>query len=465
MTKFIKNFVFQVQKIIMPANVLLVILFSWILIQGFKSDQSPQIETTEMSFWLVNQVKNTFGMKYYGFYQNHFYEIIPSKNEKNNLKLGQKYTVLAQFQKYDRNEILDEANSATAKNELRENYALNAGVWGKITILKTKTVESCDFSCKFVQFLDQVRNQGKVDILRSSCNLFGHDWQYLSPFENCTDIAGLLQGLLLGGSGGFTADMQQKFRVTGITHIVAISGFNITLIIVCLQFILERLKTSFKWQFGIIITVLTIFIALVGPSPSVLRAGLMSGMMLLARLLGRVCSATRALFLGSAVMLLYNPFFLFSVSFQLSFLATLGLLSYFETLPELDFQWFRSILETAWATIVANLYTLPVLINTFGYFSPLSVLPNIIILPFVPLIMFLDLLVFIPVVGVYLGIIPGLFCAWILGLVDWLSSWLPLFYLEKMSLVEIVLWYAFLYGLAWWIRRQTITVTMGKFKV
>ena len=450
MTKFITRFVFQIQKILIPANILLLVLFSWVLLQSFKVDKAEKYETLEISFWLVNQVRNTFGMKYYGFYDNHFYEIIPAKSEKSTLKLGQKYTVLAEFQKYDRNEILDEN-----KDELRENYALSAGVWGKITILKTKDVEACDYSCRFIQFLDQVRNQGRIDILRSSCNLYGHDWQYLSPFDNCTDIAGLLQGLLLGGSGGFTPEMQQKFRVTGITHIVAISGFNITLIIVCLQFILERLKMSFKWQFGIIITVLTIFIALVGPSPSVLRAGLMSCMILLARLFGRVCSASRALFLGSVVMLLYNPFFLFSVSFQLSFLATLGLLSYFETLPELDFQWFRSILETAWATIVANLYTLPVLINTFGYFSPLSVLPNIIILPFVPLIMILDLLIFIPFVGVYLGVIPGLFCAWILGLVDWLSGWLPLVYLEKMTLIEVIAWYIFLFGLAWWIRKLT----------
>ena len=463
MTKVIRKTLSQLQKIlqkiIIPANILVVIVLSFALLQSSKTQTIQNPDSFELSFQIVNQVRTNFGVKNFGLYNSHIYDVNPAKYQKFAFKIGQKYSVVAQIQNYDRNEVLDVVESQN-KQELRENYALSAGIWGKINVVKLKYVQDCDLFCKSIQNLGLLRNQAKIDILRSSCNLYGHDWKYLSPFENCTDIAGLLQGLLLGGSGGFTPEMQQKFRTTGITHIVAISGFNITLIIVCLQFVLERLKISFKWQFGIIITMLFIFITLVGPSPSVLRAGLMSSVMLLARLLGRVCSATRALFLASAIMLSYNPFFLFSVSFQLSFLATMGLLSYFETLPELDFQWFRSILETAWATIVANLYTLPVLINTFGYFSPLSVIPNVIILPFVPLIMLLDLVIFIPYVGHYLGVIPGLFCAWILGLVDWLSSWLPLVYLEKMSWSETISWYTFLYILAWWIRRLTVIKLM-----
>jgi competence protein ComEC len=224
--------------------------------------------------------------------------------------------------------------------------------------------------------------------------------------------------------------------------------------VVLVQGILEKIKLSFKIQFVVIFMFLSLFVVLVGPSPSVVRAALMGVIMLIARLFGRSCSGLRALVLASATMLLYNPFYLFSVSFQLSFLATFGLLSFFDITDVISFKWAEIIKETAWATIVANLYTLPVLINTFGYFSPLSIIPNVIILPVIPVTMLLELLIFVPFVGGYLGIFAGLVCAWILGFVEWLSSWLPLVHLEKLEIWEIGIWYLGLAGIAFWVRHR-----------
>ncbi len=461
MTIYLRKIFYRLQKFIIPANILIFVILSWVIISvntnaSISSIQTQtKIQTSNISYQIISQNSTKFGKRSYAIYNGRIYEIKLLKTAQNTPKIGLDYSAEAEISNYTRADLLDSENEAlnpATKEEQRHNYALSTGVWGEIKVITIKKVSKCNFSCALIQNIDFIRTNASLTILRSSCNLFGHDWQYLSPISNCGDIAALLQGLLLGGSGGFSPEMQQNFRNTGITHIVAISGFNITLIIVTLQYVLERLKLSFKLQFALIMLILAIFIALVGPSPSVLRAGFMSAIMLLARVFGRTCSAVRALLLASIIMLLYNPYFLFSVSFQLSFLATFGLLSFFETLPELDFQWFRSLLETGWATIVANLYTLPVLINTFGYFSPLSVLPNVIILPFIPLIMLLDLLVFVPFIGSYLGVIPGLFCAWILGLVEWFSSWLPLLYLEKLSWLEVGIWYIFLFSLGIFIR-------------
>ena len=414
----------------------------------------PNLEnTSKFSIRIVSIQKNGFIQKVFGMEDGKIWELKIDSKQMKNLKLGYIYNLNGTKSIFNRQETAT-LETQELKQAQSQNYALSSAVVGAINLDGVKDSGICDFGCHTLIKVDDVRRFASNQIQNSSCNLYSNDWAYLSPFESCTDIGALLQGLLLGGSQSFSKDMQQNFRTTGITHIVAISGFNISLIIVLVQNILEKIKLGFKIQFSIILLFLSLFVVLVGPTPSVLRAALMGIIMLLARLFGRSCSGIRALILASVTMLLYNPYYIFSVSFQLSFLATFGLLSFFDITDVLSFKWAEIIKETAWATIVANLYTFPVLINTFGYFSPLSIIPNVIILPVIPMTMLLELLLFVPFVGNYLGIFAGLICAWILGFVEWLSTWLPLVYLEKLEVWEIGFWYAGLLSLAFIVKSQ-----------
>ena len=412
---------------------------------------STNQNVTEFSIRIVSIQKNGFIQKVFGMESGKVWEIKIDKKQIKNLSLGHIYNIKGSKSIYTR-QLTEMLETQELKQAQSQNYALSSAVVGSINMDQTYGIKVCDFWCGVILKIDDLRRYATNQIQSSSCNLYSQDWAYLSPFDSCTDIAALLQGLLLGGSQSFSKNMQQNFRTTGITHIVAISGFNISLIIVLVQGILEKIKLGFKIQFTIILLFLSLFVVLVGPTPSVLRAALMGVIMLLARLFGRSCGGIRALILASVVMLTYNPYYIFSVSFQLSFLATFGLISFLDITEVLSFKGVELIKETAWATIVANLYTLPILINTFGYFSPLSIIPNVIILPIVPLTMLLELLLFVPFIGNYLGIFAGLICAWILGFVEWLSSWLPLVYMEKLETWEVCIWYLGLAGLAFLVR-------------
>ena len=124
-----------------------------------------------------------------------------------------------------------------------------------------------------------------------------------------------------------SAEVQQAFRDTGTAHIIAISGFNITILAGLFMTISRRL---FKGRLNFLAAVagIAIYTLLVGAEPSVVRAAIMGGLGILAQELGRRQFALNSLAFTAVVMCLFNPFMPWDVSFQLSFFATLGLILY-----------------------------------------------------------------------------------------------------------------------------------------
>jgi len=443
-----RNFVTNLLKsYLCLANILITILLLTSLIQLYfqlDSQAKPVLKSESIEIRILSETSRNFQKIYFAENSLRVWQL----KTKDKFKLGNRYLIQGAKKLFNfstniyTNDIIEDRTSEL--NTKKENLSLSNAVIGVIETKSIKHELGCDILCAILYQVNTLKAYASTEILRLSCNIYGNDWVSLSPFDSCSDISALLQGLLLGGSQNFSEQMQSNFKITGVTHIVAISGFNITLIIVLVESILKKFELTFSIQFWIILIFLLLFIILVGTSASVLRAGLMGFFILLAKLVKRPCSGLRALLLASVVLLLYNPFYLFSVSFQLSFLATFGLLS-FLNLEEITSQkWLIGVFENAWATIVANLYTLPVLVNTFGYFSPLSILPNLIILPLVPFIMLLDLTILLPLIGKYIGFSAAICCAWVLGLIQWFGTWLPLIYLDHLNWVEVVIWYLFL---------------------
>jgi len=202
---------------------------------------------------------------------------------------------------------------------------------------------------------------------------------------------GLGEGLLLGVKRALGDDLEAIFRQVGIIHIVVLSGYNIMIVV---ESVMQMLSFVFfpRTRMLIGICVIATFALLVGLSATVLRASIMAGMVLVARATGRTYAITRALMLAGFGMLLLNPYLLaFDPGFQLSFLATLGLIV---IAPRIDERLTRipsvfGMREFLTATLATQIIVLPLLLYQMGMFSFVAIFANVLVLPMVPYAMLL----------------------------------------------------------------------------
>lgn len=205
------------------------------------------------------------------------------------------------------------------------------------------------------------------------------------PAEEAT----LLGGLLLGLRGALPAELLEAFRVTGLIHIIVLSGHNITMIAEAVRRVLKKVPTTVS--FLISLAVIVAFVLLAGAQMVAIRAGSMATIALIARATHREYDGIRALSIVAMALTLFSPAqVLFSISFHLSFLATLGLLLFapsieqkIEKIPE-KFG-IRGIVA---ATIATQILLLPYLAYAIGEVSIIGIPANILVLPIIPFAMF-----------------------------------------------------------------------------
>lgn len=205
----------------------------------------------------------------------------------------------------------------------------------------------------------------------------------------------LASGLLLGDRSSMTGKLKNDFAATGTSHIVAVSGFNVTIIAVIILEVALLIGFSRAQSFWISLAAIILFIIMVGAPASAIRAGIMGGLLLLAIKTGRLNSSFNAIILAAVLMIAANPKILrFDIGFLLSFLAVIGIVWLY---PILDY-YFQKIPDTLkiksvlLLTLSAQIMTLPVLIYNFDRMSLVAPLANVLILPFVPLAMILGFL-------------------------------------------------------------------------
>ena len=212
----------------------------------------------------------------------------------------------------------------------------------------------------------------------------------LSPGE-----ADLLAGLNLGEKSGVSNDFRNDLITTGTIHIIALSGYNVTIVATFLRRILSSLPSmslrfiNISGAFGVVF-----FVLLTGAQSSAVRAGIMALVALYGESSGHRYNAFRALVLSGLVMILYDPKYLvYDISFQLSFLATIGIIfitpifqRMFVRLPE-KFLWIFPIRELASATLGAQVGVLPFILYKTGNLSLISLPANIFVLPAIPFAM------------------------------------------------------------------------------
>jgi competence protein ComEC len=201
--------------------------------------------------------------------------------------------------------------------------------------------------------------------------------------------ASFMAGLLYGYRGGL-GSLNELFAITGVTHIIAISGYNITIVASILIAFCTGIRIPRKKAFWIIIFGIMLFVLFAGASASVVRAGIMGGIVLFAKQLGRNSRVGNVMMLTAVIMCLHNPFvLLWDAGFQLSFVATMGLV--YGTKPlERVFFWVpkaMGIQESLVSTLAAIIATLPLILYQFGRLSLVAPVVNILILWVLPWIM------------------------------------------------------------------------------
>ncbi len=136
----------------------------------------------------------------------------------------------------------------------------------------------------------------------------------------------LMAGLLYGSRSGLPPSIIDDFNKTGLSHIVAVSGFNVTIIATVLMSLLISLGLWRRQALGVVLAGIIFFVIFTGLSASAVRAGVMAGVVILGQYLGRLSRMGTVLMFTAAVMVFANPYVLmWDAGFQLSFLATLGL--------------------------------------------------------------------------------------------------------------------------------------------
>ena len=210
----------------------------------------------------------------------------------------------------------------------------------------------------------------------------------------------LLSGILLGIDWVIPDHLQDAYRACGLLHIIAISGFNIALISNMIIRMTKRVFTPLKANIAAI-TVIAIYTLLVGAEPAVVRAAIMGSMAIPARYIGRRVIALHSLTIVAAIMLVDNPFLFWDISFRLSFLACLGLITMVDILQkwasapimtifsEQFSQWVMPLLSMVITTLAAQFSVLPVSLNLDANLSLLSLPANLALLPVQPAIMVL----------------------------------------------------------------------------
>ncbi len=271
----------------------------------------------------------------------------------------------------------------------------------------------------------------------------------------------LLGGLLVGAKASMGPNLLDQFRQTGVIHIVVLSGFNVTIIAEAIMRVLAFIGVLGSTFFGSVAILL--FTIMTGASATVVRAALMAFLVIIARATGYESKIIKALFFAAFMMILHNPMILlYDPSFQLSFLATLGLIvvvpwidSKLGLIPRTKFD-LRGL---AAASIGTQIFVLPMLVWMSGEISLVSPLVNILVLWIVPLTMLLGFIVF---VFSYISInvaLPLILSTWILlgyilMLVDWFSQ-MPFSTIKTphLSVLGVVFVYV-LYFLLWMILKK-----------
>lgn len=318
------------------------------------------------------------------------------------------------------------------KDYLSKDGIYSVMYWPEVELIETS--QGNFFYEKILQIKDSLRNSV---------------YQNLSPPQSS-----VLGAIILGDKRNLSEDLKEKLNITGLRHVTAISGMHIMIMAGALMSLFISFKFTRSKAFYLTIFFLFLFILMVGAPSSAIRAGIMGGLVLFAAKIGRPKTASRAIILAATAMLVFNPLLLKSdVGFQLSFLATIGIVY----LTPFFKKWLK--VQVLSMTLAAQIFTLPLLVYNFGYISLIAPITNLLIVPLIPLIMILGFLsglagLFWQSLGWVFSFPAWLFLTYLVKVADFFSqlSFSAVFF--EISWVWLAVFYFFLISAAYWLNKK-----------
>ncbi len=281
------------------------------------------------------------------------------------------------------------------------------------------------------------------------------------------DELGIAEALLIGYTNDLDKDLVQAYSNTGVVHIIAISGMHLGLIYVMLVWLFARIpyvKKSNLLQVILILSCLWLFSLLTGAAASVVRSAVMFTFIAIGKNFAKRSSIYNSLAASAFVMLCYNPYYLWDVGFQLSYLAVVGIIVFQKPIYNWFYvknKWLDKIWKLMAISLAAQLLTFPICIYYFHQFPNLFLFTNMIAVPLSSIILFGEIALvafsWIPFFG-YLGKIIG----WLVMIMNktilWFSQ-LPHAVWDRIPATILTTWllYAIVVGMAVWLLNKNKT--------
>ena len=288
-------------------------------------------------------------------------------------------------------------------------------------------------------------------------------------FKDIIDISlpepqsSFLAALILGIRRGLPKYLIDSFSITGTSHIIAISGLHVTIIVGLIVKLTENFPR--KISFLIVSFIIIAFVIITGAKPSIIRASAIGLLAIFATNVGRLSNPRNALALVASGIILANPKILrFDIGFQLSFLAVLGIVYvlpiFRKALKFIPEMW--GVRELFLVTLSAQVATIPLIMYNFERFSLIAPIVNVLILPLLSIVMILGLgIIFSGALVLFLAKILGwvswLFLGYIIIVVTWFSRLsFASFEIQDIWSGWIWIYYVGLFVFVWWMRKKDL---------
>lgn len=370
--------------------------------------------------------------------QNKENRYLSNKNSKNSsfkLKYGDKIEFYLEYEK-----------PSTARNYMGfdySNYLKTKKIFGTVN-LKEEDVEiiSHDNSNIILRKIYKLRNLMKTKI------------EKLLPKET----SGLCLGMLIGETSGIEENMQENFRDSNLSHILAVSGANVSYIIVSITYIFNKMYLRKRLSKIISIILLILFMLLTGCTSSVNRACIMAILMLIAELLYRKSDVYNNLAISALILLIINPYSLLDIGFQLSYMGTIGIVFLHDKIGsfiKINNKIVKYFFEMIAVTTCANLAIIPIMMFHFNtisltfYFSNIIVGPILGIVVIIGFIMFFISLIFTPISSL-IAIVLNLMLKFIIKIAE-ITANMPF---SKITIITpsfffIIVWYIIIISISY----------------
>lgn len=354
------------------------------------------------------------------------------KNNKNKLEYGDKITFTGEFKE-------PEVQRNYGGFDYKQ-YLKTKKIYGLVSTNKIEKVEKGKYN-KLLIFINQINQK-----------IVGNSNKILEKEE-----ASLLAGILIGNKENLSKDVQESFRNSNLSHMLAVSGAHVTYVILGITFIMEKSKTNKKISKIITIVLLILFIYLTGKTPSVTRACIMAIYIIFASLIYKKPQIFASISISILIILIINPYKILDVGMQFSYGGTLGIIIFSNILKEkIKLPEFKNkrinkfityIKEMMIVSISANLIIFPIVAYHYNTISLTFFISNILAGPILGLIIILGFItIFISFISIQISKIPAIILSIfikLLILIANLSESLPLskIYVKTPSIFTIIAYY------------------------